>query len=279
MTGYQDLARIRWPAYASRRLLFASRDLLVCEWHCRGEERPWGREDTDDAELDLPVQGMHLRAVGRQRLVIDPTTAGFAGAGDDYRRASPTTHPATSTLIAVRGELAEALVPRVCRRSHRVSAEAATLHVRLLRAADPVAIEETALELVRRVLAPRAQERSVPVSPARRRLSQEIEHVLATRFGERLTLQTIARLCKTSPFHASRVFRAVTGETIHQRLTRVRLRIALFQLARGAGGLSQIALATGFSSHSHFTSSFRREFGLPPSSLRQLENQSRVHER
>jgi len=268
MSGYRDLARIHWASYASRRLLFAGRDLLVCEWHCHGEERPWFRTGKDHGELDLPVEGMHLRSTGRQRQVIDPATAGFAGAGDDYQRASPTSGPATSTLIAVRGELAGALVPRHCRRSHPISAETAFLHFRLLRADDPVAVEEMALELVRRLLTPCVPStRARAISPAWRRLSQEIEHVIATRFAERLTLEAISRLCSTSPFHASRIFRAVTGETIHGRLTRVRLRVALFQLRRGAGRLSHVALSTGFSSHSHFTSAFRSEFGVPPSSV------------
>jgi AraC family transcriptional regulator len=268
MSRYRDLARIHWASYANRRLLFAGRDLLVCEWHCHGEERPWFRTGKDHGELDLPVEGMHLRSTGRQRHVIDPATAGFADAGDDYQRASPTSGPATSTLIAVRGELAGALVPRHCRRSHPISAATAFLHFRLLRAADPVAVEEIALELVRRVLTPCAPStRARVISPAWRRLSQEIEHVIATRFAERLTLEAIARLCSTSPFHASRVFRAVTGETIHGRLTRVRLTVALFQLRRGAGRLSHVALSTGFSSHSHFTSAFRSEFGIPPSSV------------
>ena len=269
MSGYRDLARILWAPYASRRVLFAGRDLLVCEWQCAGELRPWASEVRAACELDLPRRGMHLRAVGRQRHVIDPATAGFIAAGDEYRRASPTASPATSTLIAVRGELA-AQVPRDAGRAHRIAADAAALHLRLLRAGDPLAVEEIALALVGRILAPghattRAHRR--PLSPAWRRLAQEIEHVIATRFGERLTLELIARACGTSPFHASRVFRAVTGETIHRRLTRVRLQTALFELQRGAGRLSQIALAAGFSSHSHFTSSFRAEFGRAPTAL------------
>jgi AraC-like DNA-binding protein len=266
--GYQDLARKMWRSYADRRVLFAGPELLVCEWRCHGEERSWSREVTPDGELDLPRLGMHVRALGRRQHVIDPAGAAFSAAGDEYQRASPTSRPATSTLIALRGEHARALIPRHRGRSHRVSARAARLHLHLLRAADPVALEETALDLVRSILTPGAPA-DLPgaVSPAWRRLSQEIQHVIATCFAERLTLQTIGRLCKASPFHASRVFRAVTGETIHRRLTRVRLQVALFELERGAGRLSQVALSAGFSSHSHFTSSFRAEFGVSPSGL------------
>jgi AraC family transcriptional regulator len=267
MRSGQDLARTEWPGYARRRLLFAGRDLLVCEWLCHGEARPWFPEATDHDELDLPRRGMHLRARGRQRHVIDPVTAGFSGAGDEYQRASPTSRPGTSTLIVMRGELASGLIPRDAARSPPITADAATLHFRLLRAPDPVAVEEIVLALVDRVLGPGpATEPADALSSSWRRLSQEIQHVIATRFADRLTLEAIAAICKTSPFHASRVFRAVTGDTIHRRLTRVRLRVALFELHRGAG-LARVALSSGFSSHSHFTSSFRREFGVVPSSL------------
>ncbi len=273
--GYQDLARKTWPLYADRRVLFAGPDLLVCEWRCHGEVRSWEREVTPDGELDLPRRGVHLRKLGRRQHLIDPVTAAVSAANDEYRRASPTSRPATSTLIALRGEHVEALIPRSGARSHRVTARATLLHLHLLRAADPVDQEETALRLVRAIVAPdAAADPRRAVSPAWRRLSQEIQHVIATRFAERLTLATIARACKASPFHASRVFRAVTGETIHRHLTRVRLQVALFELDRGADRLSQVALAAGFSSHSHFTSAFRAEFGVSPSGLVRLNGSS-----
>jgi AraC family transcriptional regulator len=270
MVGYQNLARILWPAYAKRRVMFASDELLICEWRCHGEARPWGLDRVAHAELDLPRAGMHVRAPSaRRQHVIDPATAGFARAGDEYRRASPTAQPATSTLVAMRGTLADSLVPRRCSPALAVSAAAARLHFRLARAVDPLEIEELALGLVRRTLVPEVPH-ALPVSPGRRRLAEEIEHVIATRFTDRLTLDEIARLCKTSPFHASRVFRSVTGETVHRRLTRVRLWSALFELHRGERP-SQIALATGFSSHSHFTSAFRAELGIVPSRVCALD--------
>ena len=211
MVGYQNLARNRWPAYATRRILFAGDDLLVCEWHCPGEARPWNLSSKVHAEIDLPREGFHLRApTARRQHIIDPATAGFAHPGDEYQRSSPTVRRATSTLVVMRGELADRLVPRHCSRSPVVTPAAALLHLHLARASDPLEVEELALALVGRTLVPEAP-RALPVSPARRRLAEEIAHLLASRYAERLTLETIARLCKTSPFHASRVFRAVTN--------------------------------------------------------------------
>jgi len=46
------------------------------------------------------------------------------------------------------------------------------------------------------------------------------------------------------------------------------LRAALERLPENDRDLSMLALELGFSSHSHFTASFTREFGVPPSALK-----------
>jgi AraC-like DNA-binding protein len=117
---------------------------------------------------------------------------------------------------------------------------------------------------------------AVPTAPLRgrppaswRRVADDMLHAIATRHHERLALDDIAGAAGSSPFHASRVFRAVTGETVHRHLVRVRLRVALYALARDEGrDIAELALAAGFSSHSHFSSAFRAEFGVSPSAVR-----------
>jgi AraC-like DNA-binding protein len=100
-------------------------------------------------------------------------------------------------------------------------------------------------------------------------VAEEVEQELATRHGERLTLDVLARVAGVSPFFMCRAFRAVTGETVHGHLVRLRLRAALHALARdGHRELSEVAFAAGFSSHSHFTRAFRAEFGVLPSAVR-----------
>jgi AraC-like DNA-binding protein len=71
------------------------------------------------------------------------------------------------------------------------------------------------------------------------------------------------------------VFERVTGATIHRYLTRLRLRVALARIADGESNLTALALDLGFSSHSHLTSTFAREFGAPPSRLRAELSQPR----
>jgi AraC family transcriptional regulator len=246
--------------------LFTGPLLLVGEWHCSGLQHPWERERARYVQLDVQHEGVHLRWVGRERRVVDATVAGVNAAGDEYRMASPTANPQRCTFVLLRGGLAEELAPRLGARFRAVSPRAALTHARLRRAHDPVAIEEAALSLFRQIVADGA---SVPagdaVSGARRALAEEVQHVIATRFAERLTLSSIAEACASSPAHVSRVFREVTGETVHRHLTRVRLRAAMLSLPDAGGRLAQVAVDAGFSSHSHFTQAFRAEFGHPPS--------------
>jgi AraC-like DNA-binding protein len=78
----------------------------------------------------------------------------------------------------------------------------------------------------------------------------------------------VARAVHASPFHLARVFRERAGVPIHRYLTRLRLRAAIERLADGADDLTALALDLGFSSHGHFTDTFRREFGRTPSDVR-----------
>ena len=95
-----------------------------------------------------------------------------------------------------------------------------------------------------------------------------VEELLARRFALRLTLPEVGRAVGCSPFHVSRMVKAATGLPIHRLLLRHRLRAALDRVLDSRESLSAIAYATGFSSHSHLTDSFRQEFGCSPSRLR-----------
>jgi AraC-like DNA-binding protein len=53
-------------------------------------------------------------------------------------------------------------------------------------------------------------------------------------------------------------------------LQRLRVAAALERLAGGAADLTDLALDLGYSSHSHFTASFRSEVGTTPSRARRL---------
>jgi len=69
-------------------------------------------------------------------------------------------------------------------------------------------------------------------------------------------------------FHLARMFRSRTGFSLHAYRNQLRLRAALERLRDPGVDLIDIALDLGFSSHSHFTETFRRSFGKTPSAVR-----------
>jgi len=98
--------------------------------------------------------------------------------------------------------------------------------------------------------------------------AEAAKNFLAAHVGERITLDDVARAVHASPFHLARIFQERTEMPVHRYLTQLRLRASLEQLAGGVEDLTALALDLGFSSHSHFTDAFRREFGCTPSDVR-----------
>lgn len=79
---------------------------------------------------------------------------------------------------------------------------------------------------------------------------------------------TLAAIAQLSPFHFSRAFKQSFGLAPHEYLLRRRIERATRLLRDTKLPLSEIALAVGFSDHSHFSRLFRRETGVPPSAIR-----------
>ena len=141
---------------------------------------------------------------------------------------------------------------------------------------EPIAIEEAAFRVLREVLKGDASdpESSTAVrrepSRARRGYAEDAKALLQRHFRERLQLEDIARSLYVSPYHLCRLFRKETGIPIHSYLNRLRLREALEPIAEGKTGLSELAAGLGFSSHSHFTAAFHKEFGISPRGVKKL---------
>jgi AraC family transcriptional regulator len=148
--------------------------------------------------------------------------------------------------------------------------------------ADPLYVEETVYGLLDRVIerayADAASGRNAVVG--RRSAAEMLAHsaceLLGRRYAESLTLTQMADALDTSPFHLCRLFRRATGLTLHEYRNQLRLRSTLDALENPLTDLSQLALAAGYSSHSHFTASFRRAFGVTPSTARKRINRARA---
>lgn len=132
---------------------------------------------------------------------------------------------------------------------------------------ESLAVEELVIRLLESVL------RSAPVSPPsigikQRDVLHHVKLILSQRLGERLTLRNVAREAELSPYHLCRLFRRATEMTLHQYRQKLLLRWSLESVAKPEKPLVDIALDAGFSSHSHYTSAFHREFAESPSKVR-----------
>ncbi|HWL84821.1 MAG TPA: helix-turn-helix transcriptional regulator [Polyangiaceae bacterium] len=138
-------------------------------------------------------------------------------------------------------------------------------HLQIEEALYTLLAQTVAHAYARRGCAPRKNDACAPLHA---QVIDHVERTLATRYREPLGLSDIAKSVGYSPFHLARVFRARTGTTIHAKLQKIRLHVALEELRDHRRDLSDIALGLGFASHSHFTDRFQRTFGIAPRAFR-----------
>jgi AraC family transcriptional regulator len=268
----------------------------VLDYRCRAcRGGPAAEECSEHNSIVLMRRGAFCKHFGRRSIAADVNQAVFFARGSTYR----VSHPAdcgdrgTVFVLAPRVllDVIRALDPAVDDRPdrpfpfvtgpcepgvfwrHRELAR--RLEVDGPHPVDPLRTDVMALQLVADVLEAAFARHGLP--RRRRRNGTDADHTdraeaaktyLASRLADRVTLDDVAGAVHASPFHLARVFQQRTGVSIHRYLTRLRLRAAIERLSGGAGDLTALALESGFSSHSHFTDAFRREFGRTPSDVR-----------
>jgi AraC family transcriptional regulator len=137
---------------------------------------------------------------------------------------------------------------------------------------DSLLVEETVLGLLEQVVRSAYRKPELlnfHIAKLRQReIVHHVEFVLSERWADSLSLSDVASEVGVSVYHLCRIFRRSTGMTLHQYRQKLRVRWSLEEVTASNRPLVDIALDTGFSSHSHFTNSFHREFGYTPSQLR-----------
>lgn len=166
---------------------------------------------------------------------------------------------------ALRGSFSERVVlrsPSVHRRLHLLIAA-----VRRSPETGSQRIDEEIVQLASEVVSESLRARATPGTG--RSLVRDTRLALGEDLADRPSLDELAARAGCSRSHLCRVFKAETGLTIGEYLHRLRLNQAVLRLEAGAGDLSGLAVSLGYSSHSHFTSRFRRFFGTTPSGFRE----------
>lgn len=97
---------------------------------------------------------------------------------------------------------------------------------------------------------------------------------IAVNYCRSLKIEEVAGSVDCSVYHFCRIFKKFAGVTVHKFLTQCRLRSSIERLLETERSILDIALDLGFSSQSHFTSSFRKSFGLSPGSFRSTRGQT-----
>jgi AraC family transcriptional regulator len=267
-------------------VVFEGERVVLGEFHCWPGDPRW-------SQVNCAEHGHHVVFPGTSvvieheggPVVATPNHVMFYNPQQSYRRRLLHPRGDHCAFLLVEPELLEEVAPWLAGRRFPVShgpLEASTylLHRLLLRTVDApspdrLLVEETLCRLLAEAVA--SGLRLVTTSTGRERRSTASGHaelveatkeLVARRLGDRLTLGEIARTVHSSPFHLARVFRAHTGFTIHGYRNQLRLRSSLEGLFEPDVDLAVLARELGYSSHSHFTDSFHRAFGRPPSAVR-----------
>ncbi len=290
------------------RIVFETGSVRLGLWRCPSDHPRF--ENTGPIEeylLVFPGTRVSITHAGGRPIRADRTLVLFYNRGQEYRRGRISPEGDFCQWIGVPPqwivEAARPFDPRVEDRVHRPftlthgpsSSLSFLRQLVLIRLAereagspvlqDDLAVEEAVVSILADSIAGAYLAREPCGRPAARAparsnadLVERVRDFLARSYTETLTLATIARAAATSPFHMCRVFRRLTGRTIHDYRNALRLRAALESVAQGRADLTALALDLGYSSHSHFTQSFRTAFGVTPAWVRGNLSARRVRE-
>lgn len=252
---------------------------VCCQGSCRHQS---AEECTVTTQVVFPYRGVYVRHLGQDQAVAEANQVLFFNTGEGYRVSHPVPGgDASLTLVISETQLRE-LAPRTLLRDGamlafrkqrlRIDARAQVL-LALLRhslrenIAEPLEAESLALTLVQRALGPRTAH-TAGASVGRQRLVDRVKLVLAGDVARRWTLAEIAAEVRGSPVYLTQVFQQVEGLPLYRYQLRLRLARALDLLGQ-YDDLTALSLDLGFSSHSHFSASFRQMYGRSPSEFRQ----------
>jgi len=245
------------------------------------------REQRSDEEcatathLVFPYQGAYVHHVGRTECVAEANQVIVINADQPYRVSHPVPGGDAALSIGVsQGALLELTPPEQLRGGDqavlrhprlRVGAVTQALAARLRhglvrRAIEELEAESVTLTLLRTALGGRASRRRAD-RPGPRRTVDRAKLVLAADLSRRWTLTEIAAEVGGSPVYLTQLFQQLEGMPLYRYQLQLRLARAL-NLLGDYDDLSRLALELGFSSHSHFSYSFKQAFGQSPSTFR-----------
>jgi AraC-like DNA-binding protein len=265
---------------ALRAQLFDSSVALVEDFRAAGNAAGRSPERfSPDFQVCLPYRGLFVWHVGGDDVAGDANQALFVSSGEAFFLGNPVPGEFGELIITPEAGLLAELAgatdslgshPLFRQRSRRLTADEQALRTRFLCLAwrgdlDDLSADVWIIRLLRAALSSGDPVRETARST--RRLVLRTKAFLETNMAAAIRLADVARHAGASPAYLTDVFRKAEGIPLHRYLVQLRLARALVELP-DAPDLTTLALASGFSSHSHFTAAFRRAFGCTPSEYR-----------
>jgi AraC family transcriptional regulator len=278
------------PRHHLDLVMFASSLVRIGRWRCPSDHPQFlDSGPSSDALFVFPREGVWIEHQGCDPFVADANTVTYYNKGQRYRRRKLSLRGDRCEWFAVAPDaIAEVLAaqePAAIDRPHRpfpfthgpsdpesyLRQRLVFHHVARERTPDRLFVEESVVSVLADVT--RLAYANQNARPSRPRLRdvdaiEAARDVIARRFTKNLSLPDIAAEVGSSVFHLARMFKARTGFSMHTYRTQLRLRSALDRIRERGCDLTRIALDLGFSSHSHFTETFRQSFGTTPSAVR-----------
>ena len=256
------------PDLPTARRVLHDDDTILIEDSARDAASPLGAGHSSRHQVAFPYFGAFEWKVGREHRLVDANTILFVTGGQEFLEKHPNRHIGHGSIIMTPSddlldEMSISPVGESFSAVTRPMSDTMRLDVSRLLFADlgELEREELALGLLR---AAAGNERRIAPS---RPVVQRAKQVLHEHGFEPLSLSCIARRVGVSPIYLTQSFTRSEGMPLYRYQMRLRLSRALFELPR-CDNLIELALDLGFSSHSHFTSTFRSVFATTPSDYR-----------
>jgi AraC-like DNA-binding protein len=251
---------------------------------CKGEHRHRSDDEVSSSTcLVFPYRGIFMRHIGEDDAVAEASQVLFFNRGEAYSISHPVEGGDACLSLSLPEALLDELIPDPHRRpgpvfafnkqrlgiDPRAQAQVALLrHALITGTAEPLEGEALALTLVRRAVGERTA-RAPAASAGLQKLVNRTKLLLSSDLARRWTLGEIATEMRVSPVYLTQVFRQVEGMPLYRYQLRLRLARAL-DLLGTYGDLTNLGLDLGFSSHSHFSSSFRQVYGRTPAEFQRF---------
>lgn len=247
---------------------------IVCNGECRHRS---DEECAHRTSLVYPYRGVFMRHVGRNDTVAEANQVLFFNAYQGYRISHPIEGGDACIDLAIDQTMLEELTPKEqaqpgevfsFRRQRRMDrstragagrAPASWFAAQRRRDAGGRNIGADAG-------APLARRAHIACGGRQRHLQKLVDRaklVLSSDLARRWTLSEIASEVGVSPVYLTQVFQQVEATPLYRYQLRLRLARALDLLGQYED-LTALGLDLGFSSHSHFSASFKQSFGQTP---------------